>query len=228
MTTITLGFPNAVHHRRSLRVFLFGAIIAAFVLSQADVRSATLTATAGPPAITLTNASQTVNTLTVQQAGQDTVKLFGDASFTKGSAATSTIVLQINGSFDADTGDMFFAFYDFTFNLTGTGQVSWRLDGNVNIPPFGFQNVVRETSSSNLIGPSSQRYTGIKSAPSPFNFASTWQGVFTVTWTGGLAGDTLGVTVPNNSIDFQLRVPEPSSTAIFALGAMGLISRRRR
>ena len=102
------------------------------------------------------------------------------------------------------------------------------LEGKVAFPFVGLQTVVSESSSSPLVGPSSLRYTGVKSAPSPFNVASTWQGLFTITWTGGLAGDTLGVTVPNNSIDFQLRVPEPSSAAIFAFGGMALISRRRR
>jgi len=228
MITITPGLRNAVHYRRSLRVSLLAATFTAFVASQADLRSATLMATAGPPALTLTNASQNSNTLTVQQIGQDTVKISGDASFTKGSSGMSTIVLRINGTFDADTGDVFSEFYDFTFNLTGTGQVSWTLEGKVNFPFVGLQTVVSESSSSPLVGPSSQRYTGSKSAAAPFSAATTWQGVLTVNWTGGLTGDTLGVAVPNNSIDFRLAIPEPSSAMIFAVGAMGLISRRRR
>ena len=171
------------------------------------------------------------NTITAQQVAPDLVKLFGDATITQPASTVSTVTLSIGGTYNTDpvTPDLFSVSYDFTLTLASAAPVAFTLQGSIEPTTFPFFPPI--TIASGTVTQGSNTYTGTFSAPVPLAGPGTWSGQLVLTFSAPATGDTLTLSIPNNSIDFQLgptAIPEPSSISLIALGAAALLLLARR
>lgn len=187
---------------------------------------------ADPADVVLTNSSNITagsESLVVQNVPPAAVKISGDANFTKNNTSDGTITARIQGRVTANTSEDFFIGYDFGITLTGTGQISFRLEGQVQAFPGGpFITIVDQPLGTPFTGPGTQPYFGSSRTDIPQSVNNlNFRANLVVSWTGGSAGNTLAVNIPNNSIDLAI-IPEPTSMALLGFAGIGLVSRRRR
>lgn len=146
-------------------------------------------------------------------------KISGTAGFLS-SGGSGTISVDVGGLATVLLGETISVDYDFTLSLTG-GSLDWTLTGMASI--------VQIFNKSGSISSGSQQFIGSDSFTNTFSDFNgvPWSASLDITWNGASNGDTLTVTVPNNSIDFSV-IPEPTSFCLIGIGGLALLLRRRR
>ena len=238
MSFASPSFSLAAHARR------IPVATAGLLLLAGTAFGGTLSVTSGPTITptNVTNSSATnppTSAFTVTQFNFNTatgtntaLKLSGEQVFTS-NGGTGTVSVDFSGNATANAGDTVSLAYDFTLTLTGTGQVTPTVTATANTTFLG-QPIVLTTGGT--LTPTatagSTHYVGSKqSSVSPITASGTFTGHVSFNWTGATTGDTLRITVPNNSIDFALApqaIPEPGAAWLLLLGAPLLAWTRRR
>ncbi len=187
-----------------------------------------ITISNGSPATKTTGAVMKVSdNFGVSQPAANKAKLSGTGAFTS-SGGDGTIIVDVQGTADTQTGNVFSATYDFTLMLTGSGTLSYTLSATAKefgstVPLFS------DSSKTPLQGPASMEYSGTDtSSVIPISLSNVpFDANLTVSWDGAALGDDLTVEVPDHSIDVALAtpaaVPEPSALPLVAMGAPGLL-----
>jgi len=154
------------------------------------------------------------------------LKFVGDIELTTTTGGTSLDnTLDISGNLTLDPQDAFILSYDFSASLVGGGTVTLTVTGTTD-----FGGVMQTISNVETI-----------TTPGDFNFNfselgtvatetqnGTWSGQLDIDWQDAPAGASLNVTIPNDSIDFEVAaVPEPSHSLLLLLGSVALLRRRR-
>ncbi len=115
--------------------------------------------------------------------------------------------------------------YDFSIDPygSGSGTVSWALDNDIGGIPLDV------SSSSGYSGGIADQIQGTLLAPvTSTTFDSKWSTELEVSWTNESSTAELSISVPEGaSIDLS-EVPEPASLGVVGVGAIGLLTRRRR
>ena len=174
----------------------------------------------GLPGGSVQNTVQAVTSTTL-------IKFVGDIDIvTAGGGSTLGNTLDISGSLSLEPGESFVLSYDFSAAILGGGTFSYTVTGTTN---FG-GNVQTVTSSDSVSGVGSFDFNfselGFVAEES---VSGTWTGQLSFDWTDIPADSELNVTIPNDSIDFEVTsVPEPSLGMLALLGSLSLIGRRRR
>jgi hypothetical protein len=112
--------------------------------------------------------------------------------------------------------------WDFTVNATNLSPVDWQIIYQVGSSPIS-----SATFSGNT--PAFSRVKGITAMNLiPGTKTDIWSMELDVTMPSFQIGDQLSVTIPQNSIDINAAVPEPSSLLVVIPALAGLLVRRRK
>ncbi|HEX8281108.1 MAG TPA: PEP-CTERM sorting domain-containing protein, partial [Chthoniobacterales bacterium] len=144
--------------------------------------------------------------------------------------------LQLAGTFTANANDIFSAAYNFNISLTSAAPVTFTVAGFatpvISGIPFPEQQVFTQTRTIAQTGSGpSQTYTGAAQGGIPIAGGGNFRLTLTFNFSAPAAGDTIGLTIPSNSIDLQVAptaIPEPSTYALFGVGLIGLAYSARR
>jgi hypothetical protein len=182
--------------------FLFLAAAAAFCLAGASVRAGTLTLDEGSPSYVPPEAF-TNNTIDVDTTDPALIHLSGGVTVAPTSG--NTAMVEVSGTFSADSGDKFSVAYRFATDLNFTGPVDYTLSGEVSGIPI--------PDITGTIEPGLHVYEGAAESltlplPVAGNFSGTLTLDFTNTGAGAIPG-SLDLTV--QQLDFQL---SPNAVAI--------------
>lgn len=193
------------------------AALVLFPLSGSAASIAINSPTAGTSGAVIQNS----NTFAASQVTPTRVKVTGLGDYTA-TGSSSVITLSIGGLISAEVGESILLDYDFSFTLTGNGQVNWTLNSLL----AGFLSGPSD-SGGPILRTDSGLVTGSKSTAVPIGGNNVpWSATLTANWTGAASGDTLAFNIPNNSIDIAV-VPEPSSILLLGLGGFFFARRRR-
>ena len=140
----------------------------------------------------------------------------------------TSVNLEWSGSLDtsafAPKGSAIEINYDFSIDRNYSGSVTWALDNDIGGIPLdvsstsGYSGGITEIEGT-LFAPISSGGT---------TFGNTWSTELEVGWSGGTTNGELSISVPSGaSIDLS-EVPEPASVGVLGVGAIGLLTRRRR
>lgn len=208
----------------SLRTPHFAAIsLAAFFAFGVTPSDAGLITISDPPGVVVTPGGaasiSVAPTIDYQTISPSMAKISGTAGFLS-SGGSGTISVDVGGLATVLLGETISVDYDFTLSLTG-GSLDWTLTGMASI--------VQIFNKSGSISSGSQQFIGSDSFTNTFSDFNgvPWSASLDITWNGASNGDTLTVTVPNNSIDFSV-IPEPTSFCLIGIGGLALLLRRRR
>src|SRR5678815_4850318 len=184
--------------------FLFLAAAAAFYLVGGSVRAGTLTLDEGSPSYVPPEAF-TNNTITVDTTIGDPGLIHLSGAVTVAPTSGNTAMVEVAGTFSADSGDKFSVAYRFATDLNFTGSVDYTLSGEVSGIPI--------PDITGTIEPGLHVYEGAAESltlplPVAGNFSGTLTLDFTNTGAGGIPG-SLDLTV--QQLDFQL---SPNAVAI--------------
>ena len=179
--------------------FLFLAAAAAFCLTGGSVRAGTLTLDEGSPSYVPPEAF-TNNTIAVDTTIGDLIHLSG--AVTVAPTSGNTAMVEVGGTFSADSGDKFSVAYRFATDLNFTGSVDYTLSGEVNGIPVPDIN--------GTIEPGLHIYEGAVESPTlPLPVTGNFSGTLTLDFTNagaaapsGAIPGTLDLTV--QQLDFQL------------------------
>lgn len=167
------------------------------------------------------------NNITAANISSTLTKISGTNSYEADDSGSASIEIIFSGNLTAEISDSFDLDYDFSFDLTGNGEVTWDITTMVNVGPgFGFSGPsdsggpVTSAENGNTIS-GSNSFVVTENVP---NLA--FDLTLTLNWTGTSDGDTLDFIIPNNSIDLSV-VPEPSSVLMLCLGSLILVRRKR-
>ena len=181
--------------------FLFLAAAAAFCLAGGSVRAGTLTLDAASPSYVPPEAF-TNNTIAVDTTIGDPGLIHLSGGVTVAPTSGTTAMVEVNGTFSADSGDKFSVAYRFAADLNATGHVDYTLSGDVNGIPI--------PDLAGSIEPGLHLYEGAAESPTfPLPVAGSFSGTLTLDFTnigGGALPGTLNLTV--QQLDFQLS-PDP-------------------
>jgi len=217
---------NAICYLRSHRTPRFPCApllittCAALAWLPTSASAASVTIETGPSSSTIGSVVENSNSFTFSQVSPAWVKVTGVGQYTA-TGDTSAIILDVGGFISAQTGESISLDYDFTFAITGAGEINWTLTSLL----FGFISGPSASGGPITIADSGN-VTGTESAGVTFTADNvSWSAKLTANWTGAANGDTLSVTIPENSIDIAV-VPEPS--AFLLLGLTGIMTLRRK
>jgi len=205
---------------------------ASFIAAISSAKAATITFSGQPVITPATNiTADGGNSFSISQIDSKHVKASGSGTYTyNGSGSGNTITLTIGGSFQVAGGEDFYGNYDFTLGVTGSGSVHYDITASANLTsPLPASGTVYNDSGDLASG--TQQFTGSGSyiAPNLFSsYSGNWSASVVLTWLNATPGDTLTFTVPQNSIDFLVATPEPSSVALIGCGLLALAYRRVR
>jgi len=179
--------------------FLLLAAAAAFCLAGGSVRAGTLTLDEGSPSYVPPEAF-TNNTIAVDTTIGDLIHLSG--AVTVAPTSGNTAMVEVGGTFSADSGDKFSVAYRFATDLNFTGSVDYTLSGEVNGIPVPDIN--------GTIEPGLHIYEGAVESPTlPLPVTGNFSGTLTLDFTNagaaapsGAIPGTLDLTV--QQLDFQL------------------------
>ena len=185
--------------------FLFLAAAAAFCLAGASVRAGTLTLDAGSPSYVPPEAF-TNNTIVVDTTIGDPGLIHLSGGVTVAPTSGNTAMVEVSGTFSADSGDKFSVAYRFATDLNFTGPVDYTLSGEVSGIPI--------PDITGTIEPGLHVYEGAAESPTlPLPVAGNFSGTLTLDFTNagaaspsGAIPGTLDLTV--QQLDFQLS-PNP-------------------
>ena len=185
--------------------FLFLAAAAAFCLAGGSVRAGTLTLDAGSPSYVPPEAF-TNNTIVVDTTIGDPGLIHLSGGVTVAPTSGNTAMVEVSGTFSADSGDKFSVAYRFAADLNSTGPVDYTLSGEVNGIPI--------PDITGTIEPGLHVYEGAAESPTlPLPVAGNFSGTLTLDFTNtgaaapsGAIPGTLDLTV--QQLDFQLS-PNP-------------------
>ena len=150
--------------------------------------------------------------------GNQTIKLFGDLSFTSAEGGLTSLEIILNGTGTGNFPDDYMG-YNIDLNFSGVDTlVSWEgtLMSNQNQVALSGQ-----TQSPGNVKESGNIYVGAG------NFNFTWSVDMKASFIANAPGDTLTISIPQNSIDLNA-VPEPASFLLFAPAVALLYLRRKR
>ena len=218
----TGAVPKAIHHGREqtgqseeimrrITLARFGIVIPLALISAAIALAATAAEAGmivtGGEVITSGGVSPvgpaSYNIIGGGGSEADPFKLSGGGTFTS-DGTPGSIVFRATGTMQLIPGDQWHIAWDFSTDLPA-GSATWRLSGEVNCPIFGPLHL----DTWDFPVPSGyEQYDGDFGIINPF-FATSMQPFrldVVVDWTGS-AGSTLTVTIPQDSIDLDLRAP---------------------
>jgi hypothetical protein len=160
-----------------------------------------------------------------QQFSPNAIKLFGDVGPIAGSNWAFGFVLYFHGLLDGsiNPGDNYTADLTFDLSLTG-GSASWDFFSEIYTGDYTrIQTDPAAVPQSGHVGPVHLESPAFTS-PSDGAFID---GYLHLDWTGYNPGDTLTLSIPQNSIDIT-SVPEPGAIAlIFAAGTVWASKRKK-
>jgi len=91
--------------------------------------------------------------------------------------------------------------------------------------------MIPEFNEGGDVNQGTNNYSGMfASSPQP-GVSGSFRAVLQLNFSAPVAGDTLTIDIPNDSIDFQLAptaIPEPSTYALLGVGFVGLLIWQRR
>ena len=181
--------------------FLFLAAAAAFCLAGGSVRAGTLTLDAASPSYVPPEAF-TNNTIDVDTTIGDPGLIHLSGGVTVAPTSGTTAMVEVNGTFSADSGDKFSVAYRFAADLNATGPVDYTLSGEVEGIPI--------PDLTGTIEPGLHLHEGAAESPTfLLPVAGSFSGTLTLDFTnigGGALPGTLDLTV--QQLDFQLS-PDP-------------------
>jgi hypothetical protein len=188
--------------------FLFLAAAAAFCLAGGSVRAGILTLDEGSPSYVPPEAF-TNNTIVVDTTVGDPGLIHLSGSVTVAPISGNTAMVEVSGTFSADSLDKFSVAYRFAADLNATGPVDYTLSGELNGIPI--------PDITGTIEPGLHLYQGMaESPPLPLAVSGNFSGTLTLDFTNigaglsaGAALGTLDLTV--QQLDFQL---SPNAVAI--------------
>ena len=181
--------------------FLLLAAAAAFCLAGGSVRAGILTLDVGSPSYVPPEAF-TNNTIVVYTTNGDPGLIHLNGGVTVTPPEGNTAMVQVSGTFAADSGDKFSVAYRFAADLNTTGPVEYTLSGEVNGIPI--------PDLTGTIEPGLHVYEGAAESPTlPLpvsgNFSGTLKLDFTNTGPAAPSGATPGtLDLTMQQLDFQL------------------------
>jgi hypothetical protein len=181
--------------------FLFLAAAAAFCLAGGSVRAGTLTLDEGNPSYVPPEAF-TNNTIVVDTTIGDPGLIHLSGGVTVAPTSGNTAMVEVTGTFSADSGDKFSVAYRFATDLNFTGPVDYTLSGEVSGIPI--------PDITGTIEPGLHVYEGAAESPTlPIPVPGSFSGTLTLDFTNagtatpsGAIPGTLDLTV--QQLDFQL------------------------
>src|SRR6476646_6335003 len=177
--------------------FLLLAAAAAFCLTGGSVRAGILTLDEGSPSYVPPEAF-TNNTIVVDTTIGDPGLIHLSGGVTVAPTSDDTAMVEVSGTFSADSGDKFSVAYRFAADLNATGHVDYTLSGEVNGIPI--------PDITGTIEPGIHLYERTaETPPLPLPIAGNFSGTLTLAFTNIGAGalpSTLDLTL--QQLDFQL------------------------
>lgn len=154
------------------------------------------------------------------------LKFVGDLNLSTTTGGTSVgNTLDIGGSLTLDPQDVFLVSYDFDVLLVGGGTVNLTTTGTTNFG--GITQTISNTETITTSGNFNFRFSELGTVATEAQ-SGTWSGQLSFDWIDATAGSSLNITIPNDSIDFEVAaIPEPSSMALALLSGLLVFSRRR-
>lgn len=203
------------------RISFFAVFCMSLAVLPRVASAGSISITTGPTSATSGSVTENSQTFMFVPVSSDLVKIIGVGDYTA-TGATSQITLTAGGLISAEAGEVFSLDYEFTFNFTGAGELNWEITSLL-------QGIIPgpDASGGPITSGESGFFSGNASEAAPLALNNAiWSAELAIDWTGATAGDTLTVTIPNDSIDLAV-VPEPSSMLLLGLGSLFLFRRRR-
>lgn len=155
------------------------------------------------------------------------IKFVGDIDITTvGGGSSLGNTLDIAGALTLDSQEAFILSYDFDITILGGGTIQFTVTGMTDFE--GVTQTVSNTESFSGPGVYEVSFSDLGFVAEE-SVSGTWTGQLSFDWIDAPAAAALNISIPNESIDFEVgAIPEPTTGLLALFALTGFLARRHR